>query len=444
MLGLSVDVQARTEARVMPQLIIHSTLLELTDEELEEALLRAADENPALKVVRREEFVYWGGGRGGRRSDEDDDGAGDLDGWVAAPWREADEILLQFKVAAPERLHRAGELLVSALDERGWLSADLDEIAEAGGVSVEELEEALYILQRLEPPGLGARDLRECLLVQLECMGERAPERVREFVARCVNGSVSGMFAAARRELGMGQAEIEEVLEFIRRELYPYPARLFVAEWRSPADAQPPAAQPDVVIEIVDGRVEIGIPCSERVQARIDAAYERLERELRNARAANDSQKQIRERVRQARDFIKQLRRRHETLALVTEAIVKLQWEFFLTGDPERLRPLDQKDVARATGLHESTVCRAVKNKHVLLPDETLVPFEMFFDDALPAKMVLCRLIRREDPARPYSDEQLAELMKQHGYELARRTVTKYRLQLGIPPARKRKRRKAV
>jgi RNA polymerase sigma-54 factor len=438
------ELLARTELRVSPQIIAHSALLELSSEELEEQVEEEADRNPALKLTRRCGPVITTGDFGPPEADAADY---DLSSWLPAPTSARDDILWQFRAAAPRHLIPVGELIISALDDHGYLRGDLFEIAEVAGVSVEAAEAALAVIQRLEPPGLAARSLSECLLLQIEFLETVRklvpPPKTHQFIARCLEAGPGEMRRWARDILGLSEKEIGQILDFIRTHCHPYPASLVECSGPPSRLLPAPPVVPDVAIEVRDERVYITVPLSERIQLRIDAIYQRIDEELRHRRRLSEHERTIRERVRAARELIRLLQRRQETLALVAETIVKHQQEYFATGDPQRLVPLNQKDIAHATGLHESTVCRAVKNKYVLMPDGVLLPLQVFFDESLPAKVELHRLVSQEPPDKPLSDEELAAELAARGYHLARRTVTKYRLQLGIPSVHKRRSTKA-
>jgi RNA polymerase sigma-54 factor len=335
-------------------------------------------------------------------------------------------------------LHHVGEAIVSALDDHGYFRGDLDDLADAVGVTSAEAERALAILQHLDPPGIGARSLAECLRCQAERPDAAEPPGTLQFIEQCLDGGPREMRQAARTLLGLSDDAIGEILGFLRDHLHPYPVRLLDAD--SAHNFSAPMATADVVLTDEGGALAISVPQSERLQVRIDRIYAGLEERLRRRRHLGEHEQHVREKVRAARELIALLQRRHETLALVAEAIIKHQMDYFATGDAQRLRPLDQKTIARATGLHESTVCRALKGKSVLLPDGALVPFELFFDESLPAKVVLQRMIAEEPTDRPHSDEALTHMMRACDFPLARRTVTKYRLQMSIPPAHARKR----
>ena len=148
-----------------------------------------------------------------------------------------------------------------------------------------------------------------------------------------------------------------------------------------------------------------------------------------------DQIQSIRQQIRAARRFIEMLQQRRITMQLVTETIVKRQRAMFTRGIMA-LRPLTKKEIALETGLHESTISRATRGKYVMMPDGALVPFSVFFEDALPTKALMARIIQQEDAAEPLTDKQLERILSGEGYQLARRTVTKYRKQMGIPSSR--------
>ena len=439
--ALSVSLEAKPQQHVSPQLVVHAALLELSAEELEERLVEEAERNPALEVVRRTDEVVVPPTTAAAANYAPDDESEPWWDRLAVPTTGREDVLMQFRAAAPPELHRVGEVIVSALDERGYLRGDVEDIAAVCGATVDDVERALTILRRLDPPGLGARDLAECLLAQLEIFDGDVPPRTHEFIAKCLHGGPRQMATAARR-IGLSRREIEQILSFIRDNLYPYPADL--TEGTKFHESEAPAAQPDVIVSVENGEFVVSAPLSRGIEVRLDRLYQRIADQLRYRRNLAEHEEQVRKNVRAARELIALLQRRAQTLTKVGEAIVRLQADYFITGDPQTLRPLDQKDVAQLTGLHESTVCRAVKSKHMLLPDGTLVPMEMFFDDAAPVRAALVRVIGQEPENAPHSDQKIAEILTQMGYPVARRTVTKYRAQLGIPPAHKRKRKGAI
>jgi RNA polymerase sigma-54 factor len=177
--------------------------------------------------------------------------------------------------------------------------------------------------------------------------------------------------------------------------------------------------------------VRVVVPESAAHALRINAAYAALDARARDGGARRRGVRGTLELVREARQFIASLQRRYEVLRLVGEAVAAAQAEFVEKG-PEYLRPLDKKAIAAQVRLHESTVCRATRGKFVQMPDGMVVSFDVFFDDALPLKCLVKYIIQREDKAQPVSDDVIAARLRAAGHVIARRTVAKYRAEMGI------------
>lgn len=441
-------MQTGVNPSVLPQVVAQSALLELTALELEERVLEELEENPALELEDEildpvEYLPYNSYGRSSAGY------ADSYDPWanLADAWDLRDDIRRELRATAEDEIGTVAEYLVESVDEDGYLHGSIDEAASDLGVSRETAYEALDALQSISADGLGARDLAECIRLQLK---QYNPDEIPEGTDALVDnfGFFSGDESISEMSelTGISKAKIAEALEFIRENLNPYPGRSFQPPWQDPTE-DTRYVYPDVVLSITDDGedVSISIPQSKRLAMRINAAYRRLDRKLRESgkRARKENLKQAREMVRKARQFIENISRRHQTMSQVMSAIVSHQRAFILRG-PQHLKPLDKKEIAAQVDVHEATVCRATKDKYVLMPDGSLEPIDIFFDDALPARNMINRLISSEDPADPLSDSALQQKLEDHGFELARRTVTKYRLQMEISPANERRRAKAA
>jgi RNA polymerase sigma-54 factor len=350
---------------------------------------------------------------------------------------------------APESSHELGEILISALDDDGYLSADIFELAEDLDVPLAHVQEALEYVQQLSPSGVGARSLGECLRLQLQAkqeVGESIPEEVGQIVehfASCYERNIEKQLTETT-ELTTDQ--VRDALEYIRCNLHPYPGRQFRT-----APSQHSGEQyiyPDAIIYYDGEDLRVKIPQSQTRELRINYAYLRLERIMkhRDDGANSDSELSdldteqicsIHEQIRGARRFIEMLQQRQITMKLVTEAILEQQRELFAHGIMA-LKPLTKKEIALKTGLHESTISRATRDKYVMMPSRTLLPFSIFFQDALPVKALIAQIVQQEESDDSLTDKQLAERLGQCGYPLARRTITKYRKQMGMPSSRQR------
>jgi RNA polymerase sigma-54 factor len=307
------------------------------------------------------------------------------------------------------------EYLVDSLDEHGLLDRSLAQLAAELGVAEAAVARVLEVVRGCGPPGLGATSVAECLLLQLDALGlddDRA-RLARVVIAGHLPALARGRFASIAAALGVSRAQVQEVLDLIRRRLRPYPA----FDGNAPSVAR--HVVPDVVVrehDTVPGAFTVDL---------VEPAVTRLgvRQGPRGAAAAP---------VSRARSFLAQLHDRWDTLARVAGYAVEHQRAFLADG-PAALRPLTRAEVATALGLHESTVSRAVADKYALLPDGTIVPLTRFFGVGGGVDEALRRLLASADG--PISDQRLAERLREAGYPIARRTVAKHRARLGLAAA---------
>ena len=456
MLELRTDFIARPEQAqtVNCQLIIRSELLALPYQELYQRVRQEADENPALEleigpmpaeVPTRLAEAPGGGGRG-----YEGDGWQDPTLRAPAQYTLRDELRRLAGCSLTGERRRIVGYLIESIDERGYLETTALDASFALQVSEAEAEEAIAALQQIAPSGVGARDLRECLLLQLDAV-EYEPPHVRALVEQCVDAAGAGGWAAVASRAGLDPEQVRSALAFIRGNLRPYPGESFRPSWDHLLPDNIQAGEPDAIIRRMrsvcggDGTLEVTLTTSRTIHLRVSEAYRRLDESMRamNQRAGDEATTRARAQVRAARQLVWSLQQRERSLYRITCAIVGQQEEFILEG-PLALQPLTHKQISAMTGLHESTVSRAVAGKLAMLPSGECVPYSIFFDDALPARTVIKGLIAAEPPEAPLTDEQLQGLMAQRGYRLARRTINKYRHALGIPPAAQRKADRAL
>lgn len=444
MLRMEAVVSTSASPAVLPQVVAQSALLELTALELEDKVKEELDENPALELASETlpplDYIPV---QNTRCSSPGPEMAEGYDTWanMADGYTLKDDLKQQYRAQNPDTNYRVAEFLIEAITDDGYLGIDLHEVVDRLDVAYETASDTLTRVQALSPTGIGARDLAECLKLQLRDFDLRQiPAGVEAIIDNISFLNSSSALTQLRALTRLSSSQVQEALEFVRDNLCPYPGRAFQAPWNSAAgDTQ--YAYPDVVLAFrSDGEIEIQIPQSERLAVRLNAAYRRLDNDLRAAsvRTRDDGLKEARRLVRQARQFIDNLTRRYQTIHNVMTAVVARQKEF-ITDGPAHLQPLSKKEIASIVGMHEATVCRATKDKYVLMPDGRLEPIDIFFDDALPVKNMINRLVNSEDKGAPLSDRRLQQALEQRGFELARRTVTKYRLQLDIPSASHRR-----
>ncbi len=348
-----------------------------------------------------------------------------------------DHLLLQLGCLrlTPEA-YAVGVVLIEHLDEHGYVVSPMDELAQTTGAPAAALERMLGILHTFDPPGVGARDLRECLLLQLQQQGQGesvAAQIVRDHLPLFLQQELKRLAAQCHRPL----PEVEAACQTIRQ-LNPKPYRSVTA------DAAAVAA--DVTVRVVDSSYELELRDEDLPHVTISATYRRM---LKNPETSDDVRGFLKNRLRQAVWFLRAVEQRHTTLLAIARAIIELQPEF-LTQGPRALKPLTQAQVAADIGRHPSTVGRAIAGKYIETP-YGLIALERFFASRIPQarhepslsdakiKGELETLIAEEDPAHPLSDEAIAQALHRRHMAVARRTVAKYRTALQVLPAHLRR-----
>jgi len=345
-------------------------------------------------------------------------------------------------VETDQATRRAGELLINFIDADGYIRTPLEEIQASTGqpVSMELLQEALKLVQSLEPTGVGARNLQECLRLQLlvEREAGRDVDLEMELIDHFLRDIEMNRLPQIATRTGKTVDKIKEAIENISH-LNPRPGSLV-------GQRTVPVIMPDVMVEIADdGGIVVSTPDGHSPRLHISRAYRRLARDRGTDRQTKDF---IRKNIRSAQWIMSAIEQRRGTVRRVTEEVFKVQ-RAFLDSGPEALKPLPMADVAAKVGVHVATVSRAVAGKYVQTP-RGIFPLRMFFSggtttsqgedvswDAVKAK--LKEIIGSEDKAHPLNDDALAVEMKKRGIDIARRTVAKYRSLMKIPPARKRR-----
>ncbi len=332
---------------------------------------------------------------------------------------------------------RIGEYLIGSLNSDGYLACSLAEVAAYFEVDEETVERVLVLVQDFDPPGVGARDLRECLLLQL-----RAQERGDSLEAVVVRDHFEALknrkFGDIAREMKIPQAEVQRLAESIG-ELDPKPGMTMAGEGAG-------YITPDLLVEKVDEGFVVSLNDGNLPSLRVSQAYDGASRGKGDV--DSNAVQFIDEKRRYAEWIIKTIEQRRRTMIKVMEAIVKEQGEFFERG-AIALRPLTLQQVATVIGMHESTVSRVTKQKYVQTP-RGVFPLKFFFSAGLDTqegdevaaravKQMIQEIVAKEDASRPLSDKKIVDLLAKRGLKIARRTVAKYREQLGILNARMRK-----
>ena len=345
-----------------------------------------------------------------------------------------EETLVSFLSRQLDRLRleesaaRLVRYLIYCLDDDGYLRTPLAELSRHGAIPLPYM-----VLKTLEPAGVGAAELWECLALQLERIGETGPALT--IVQDHLEALAKRHDRAIAAKLNITPAQVEEARRTIR-ELDPRPGSVFQRT------EQVFYIQPDLTVEEQEGRLTVKSTRGERPPFRLSRYYQKLLKQSED-REVRDY---LNEKLRQAENVLWAADQRGSTLLRCAQVIVERQSDFFRFG-PEALRPLRMGEVAQELGLHESTVSRAVREKYLQCP-QGLYPLSWFFTrsagagegvSGTAARKLLLRLIDGEDKAKPLSDQQLSEHMAREGCPISRRTVAKYREELGIPSASGRK-----
>jgi len=431
MVAAQLVVAPRVQPLVSPQLVIQSEILSLSTEELHERIKKELEANPALELA--DEAYFFPGDYPVLSSAEIRGSVGEH---LRAPRTLLEELRLQLALVRG-RVRKLCEYLLECLDERGYLTIAAEDIATQWHVPLSEVQEAIAIVQSFEPAGIGARNLQECLLLQIQRLpAAEVPPHTKDFVEAFFQAGGRGRPEQIAARLGIKRKALAAIISFIRQRLYMWPAEHVSADLTLRRAGQPVVPEARIVWE--GDRLCVQLLQNWGQLLRVSEAWERLERTMRCATPSEPCDPLWAEQVRRARGFIAHLARREALLWTVTQAIVVAQREFFVQGYPA-LVPLTRREIASAVGVHESTISRITNGKYVQLPSGEVVAYDFFFDASFAAKQMLRGLIQAEPASRPWTDAELAQRLRQAGYPLARRTVAKYREQMGLPPAHQRR-----
>lgn len=455
--GQSLALDQRLTMRLSAQQLRFVKLLEFNAPELEDAIEREIEDNPALEVV--EEAPQQERELPRYRTDVNNTSADDWSNYDFSPADSGetlyDSLLRQLSERnLSENELNAAKYIVGNLDSNGYLRRQLpniiNDMAFGPGieVSIDEAQTALDTVKDLEPYGVGASDLRECLLIQLKHLSE---SQERDDAIKIIDSQFEAFSMKHTHRiitgLKMDKERVKNAIDLIVS-LNPKPGASI-----NPDSENANIIIPDLIINNEDG--DLSVALNNRIpELDIDRSFSEAVREMEataKKRAKKGSEFVI-TRFNDAKDFIRILRQRQETLISVMTAIMKIQEEYFQTQDVYRLKPMMIKDVAALTGFDLSVISRATNNKYVATP-WGIFPLRFFFSDSIgdegddtteiltnrKIEAEISALVEKEDKRHPLSDEKIRQEMQERGYDVSRRTVAKYRDRQGIPVARLRK-----
>ncbi len=360
-----------------------------------------------------------------------------FENFVSQPVSLADHLGWQLSLSTgSDEVRAAGESIIGNLNEDGYLTASLEEIAQSGGHRLEHVQEVLTLIQEFDPLGVAARDLRECLLIQLRTL---APESslAAQIVSDHLKQLQNKQYREVARALDRPVKAVERAVELIRK-LDPRPGQRY-------NNTQPRLIEPDLVIVKTGEGYQVLMNEEGLPQLRLSHHYRRL---LQKDGTTREVRNYVKERFTSAVQLIRNIEQRKQTIARVCEAIIRRQTEFLDKGI-DFLRPMMIKEVAEEVGVHPSTVSRAVASKYAHTP-QGVYELRYFFSEAVQGpsggstslinlKRLVKKIIEEEDPARPLTDEQITERLRAMGYCVTRRTVAKYREDMRLPSTHQRR-----
>ena len=352
-----------------------------------------------------------------------------------------------------EHQHAVAAFIIGSLDDDGYLRRDLDSLVDdmafrAGIESDEkEVEEMLHVIQEFDPPGVGARDLRECLLLQIKCL-KQTPDVINatRILKDYFPEFTSKHFQKIMARLNLDEAGMKAAMSKILK-LNPSPGGQIDDSYSDQAQQ----IVPDFILSLENGKLKLSMPRFSVPELRVNKKYADILMDAANSseRSKKDAAVFVKKKLDSAKWFVEAIKQRHNTLQSTMQAIIDYQHDYFMDGDESHLKPMVLKDIAEKTGFDISTISRVVNSKYI----EThfgIYPLKYFFSEGLEnqdgeevstreLKKALQECVDAEDKHKPLTDDQLVDEMTRRGYKVARRTIAKYRDQLNIPKARLRK-----
>jgi len=335
-----------------------------------------------------------------------------------------------------EEDRQVGELIIGSINDDGYLTADLAELAESANCKIDHLEDVLAVIQDFHPTGVGSMDLKECLLIQLTRLGKA--DTVAGHIVRDHLDKLAGRkYQNITKALNVSVDEVQDAAKFIAT-LDPKPGRLYSAELAT-------YIIPEIVVRKVEGEYVVILNDDHLPHVRISPHYRAL---MKMAETDAEVKTYIRERIRAGAFLIKSIDQRQKTIHRIATEIVERQKEFLDHGI-SKLKPMTMAEVATAVGVHETTVSRTVASKYMRAP-KGIFELKYFFTPGImtaggqeisnkTVKDMIAEMVGKEDPDHPYSDQEIMARLTEQGIKIARRTIAKYRLVLGLSPSHLRK-----
>ena len=421
------------------------SILNMSKLELEEEIKREAENNPLVEVEKSGEInweEYIKDMDRSRRLDRTEisynpDNEVNLENLVKYSSNLYEDLKFQISLyKLTDKELEVCEYIIDSLDEDGYLRTEEKVIVDTLKIDEELFEKCLISVQQLEPSGVGARSLSECMMIQMASLGIYN-EILEEIVTKDLNLIANNKYKEISKKYNMSLQKCVELINIIKT-LDPKPGRTCSVE-------KSVYIQPDVTVEKIDDEFIVYLNEKDSYQIRINSYYKDI---LKNSQSDESAKEFIKERLNSATGLMKNIESRKTTVLKIAEEIVKAQDEFLRKGT-KYIKPLKMKDIAEKLEFHESTISRGVNGKYMLTPFG-VYEFRYFFSSAIETennemasstsiKKIIKETIKDENKKKPLSDDHISKLLKEKGINVARRTVAKYREELGIPSSSKRK-----
>lgn len=464
------SLEQKLQQRLSPQQIQGIKLLELPTLQLEQRIKQEIEENPVLEeeerdsdsdeagltledYIRNEENTASYKLKVNNTSKDDERRAPTLSQGMSLPEFLTEQLAYHHLT---EKERAIAQFVIGTLDDDGYLrrptASIADDLAFTQGIEAtdEEIDRVIGVIQTLDPAGIGARSLGECLVIQLRALREQTPA-VRLAIAILTDhydAFVKKHYERMMRRLGVTEKEFRAAIEEIVR-LNPKPTNGYSDE----SAAASPNIIPDFLLDYNNGSFDLQLTSRNIPELKINSSYLRMAEKALNGGGRSEEDREalqfIRQKIDSAKWFISAIKQRQETLMKTMRAILHFQRDYFVEGDEAKLRPMILKDIADATGFDISTISRVVNSKYIQT-HFGVFQLKYFFSEGLltesgeevstrEIKRILAEAIENEDKRDPLTDEALMDTLTAKGYKIARRTVAKYREMLGIPTSRLRK-----
>lgn len=449
-LGYELVIEQTQKLSMTPELIQAIQILQFNSQELIDYVHNELLENPILEEDKHEEsdevdirekireaeyqeesFKQW------EYSHDDEDYT--YEQYASVEDTLTDYLMEQLEFSDIKGIKaQIGRYIIEAVDDNGYLSLSIEEIAESMNVDEETVEDVLNVIQTFDPSGVAARNLRECMIIQLASKG-LLTEEIEYIIENMLEELADNKIANIAKKLAMKTGEVQEISDLIKT-LEPKPGRLFSSGETTKY------VIPDIFVEEIGGEYVVSNNDTSLPKLMVSSYYSKLSAEAKSDEELN---KYLTDRFNSALWLIKSINQRKQTIYNVACAVVKYQQEFFDKGE-KYLKPLTLKQIADEVGVHESTVSRSINGKYM---QSTRGVFELkyFFSSGVSAddgtgvssnsvKSIIRDLINGEDHRKPYSDADMVVMLKEKGIDISRRTVAKYREGMGILSSSKRRR----